>query len=101
MQKGDVMNQENEFTFIWDLPGKYLAFFGILLGMILPGFCLGMCYSVGMRKEPLREEKKLQILPLPTLYPTFLDHLFGKRYGIVRWLRKQTGRKGESDMKNY
>ena len=26
MQKGEVMKKENEFTFIWDLPGKYLAF---------------------------------------------------------------------------
>lgn len=56
--------KKNEFTFIWDLPGKYLAFFGILLGMILPGFCLVMCYSVGMRKELLGVREK-------TTDPTF------------------------------
>ena len=29
---------------------------------------------IGMRKETLREERKLQILPLPTLQPPFTLH---------------------------
>ena len=69
------MNQENEFTFIWDLPGKYLAFSGILLALILPGFCLGMCYSVGMRKKAseVREKTTNPTFTHPTtyLFPTF------------------------------
>ena len=78
------MNQENEFTFIWYLSGKYLTFFGILLGMILPDFCLRMCYSIGMRKKELETIGKTTNPTFVDLYPPFLYHVFGKGCGIKK-----------------